>query len=116
MKHFEELAQDGEEGEFLEKPLQRLSYPLMHRLLSSGFISVPTDSLLRVVQEFVSAKLKEEFENTGCLHDDSKSASDHCRFDGLLLPLVPPNVLFNHQVRAGLMSGLEMDASAFASM
>eukprot|EP00931_Biecheleriopsis_adriatica_P067797 TRINITY_DN41868_c0_g1_i1.p1 TRINITY_DN41868_c0_g1~~TRINITY_DN41868_c0_g1_i1.p1 ORF type:complete len:439 (+),score=95.45 TRINITY_DN41868_c0_g1_i1:47-1318(+) len=74
-------------------PLHSLSVALLHRLLMSGLVCLPTRQLLRVVERFARAK---------CSEPSSQEA-----FAKLFPSLLPPAVIFNRDCRSALLQSTE---------
>eukprot|EP00930_Biecheleria_cincta_P030008 TRINITY_DN20826_c0_g1_i1.p1 TRINITY_DN20826_c0_g1~~TRINITY_DN20826_c0_g1_i1.p1 ORF type:complete len:384 (-),score=67.79 TRINITY_DN20826_c0_g1_i1:336-1487(-) len=90
IRQFAVLAEDPEDGDGWV-PLHDLSIPLMQRLVSSGLICMNTEQLKTVVKRYAKAKC-------GC----------HADFKDLSKTLLPPEVLFNRDLRDALVGGREL--------
>ena len=81
--HFTELAEPIEPGG--SPPLHALPVELMHRLLMSGLLSVPTAQLKAMVAQYALARHQQ--------HGELLSEADICA------KLFPPATMFNRQIR-----------------
>eukprot|EP00440_Ansanella_granifera_P001353 gb/GFBE01001457.1/.p1 GENE.gb/GFBE01001457.1/~~gb/GFBE01001457.1/.p1 ORF type:complete len:401 (+),score=84.25 gb/GFBE01001457.1/:1-1203(+) len=88
IREFASMAQDPENGDGSWVPLHDLSPRLMHRLVSSGLISMNTEQLKEAIERYARAK-----------------CSCPGEFTALAKSLLPPTVLFNRELRDLLLVG-----------
>jgi len=91
IKQFTVLAEEPEGSDGSWVPLHDLSIPLMHRLVSSGLICMNTEQLKAVVEKYAQAK-----------------CAGHAEFKELAKRLLPPEVLFNRELRDALLGTREL--------
>jgi len=97
VKHFAALAGikeweafgDDFDGCQDDVPLHNLSVPLLHRLLMSGLVQLPTKQLFCVVERFARAKCSD--------------ASSQEAFAQVFTTLIPPAVIFNRDCRSAIL-------------
>lgn len=90
IQQFAVLAEDPEGGDGWVS-LHDVSIPLMQRLVSCGLICMNTEQLKMVVDRYVKAK-----------------CSCHADIKDLSRKLLPPEVLFNRELRDALVGGREL--------
>jgi len=99
IKEWEAFGDDFDGSCDEEVPLHNLSIPLLHRLLMSGLVQLPTKQLFRVVERFARAKCSD--------------ASSQEAFAQVFTALIPPAVIFNRDCRSAILQTRpEMTATA----
>merc|ERR1712146_169764 len=89
---FAEMASNPPDGDGSWVPLHDLNCNLMHRLLATGLVSMPTNELMQVVESYAEAKC------------GSKNGRDYAV---LMKSLRPPVVMFNRELRDLLTGSVE---------